>query len=234
MFVQSVEPYALQLGEPPREQSTASMWLTPSPTLPLSGGGSREASGGGSHEASGGGSSEEEPSPHIGVPSAPAAGDALPIGERLEGAVGRVLPAIEMTLARLTAGPIQPREMELAARALGSLTRTLRELNGLLNQHSADEPRRSTEELRASVTRKLAAIAAEQDDDPPPDDMDEFRNELAGRIKTFVESRQAEIPAKYEAAWNEFAAEAGQSSAAAVPPNSIGGLAACEKKSSSP
>jgi hypothetical protein len=131
----------------------------------------------------------------------------VPIGQRLQGAVARVLPAIEMTLASL-AGPVRPREMELAARALGSLTRTLRELNGLLSQHTADEPRRSTEELRQSVARKLQAIVAEQDDDPPPEDIDEFRNELARRITAFVESHEAEIPAKYEAAWTEFAAQA--------------------------
>ena len=49
---------------------------------------------------------------------------------RLQSAVARVLPAIETTLIKLGAGPMRPREMEQAARALASLTRTLRELNG--------------------------------------------------------------------------------------------------------
>jgi hypothetical protein len=57
----------------------------------------------------------------------------------------------------------------MAARALGSLTRTLRELNELLGRHSA------------TVV----------DDDPPPEDIDEFRNELARRINAFVASRTA-------------------------------------------
>jgi hypothetical protein len=124
-----------------------------------------------------------EPSPHIGVTIVPAIDDNMPIGERLQGAVARVLPAIEANLVRLSAGPVRPREMEMAARTLGSLMRTLRELNGLLAQHKAEAPRRSTEELRASLARKLEAIVAE---------------------------REAQIPAKYETAWNEFAAEAGQ------------------------
>jgi hypothetical protein len=60
---------------------------------------------------------------------------------RLQSAVARVLPAIEATLARLGAAPMPPREMEQAARALSSLTRTLRELNGLLEQHKAPADR---------------------------------------------------------------------------------------------
>ena len=47
-----------------------------------------------------------------------AAGDRPSLGRSLQSAVGRVLPAIEATLARLAAGPQAPREMEQAARAL--------------------------------------------------------------------------------------------------------------------
>jgi hypothetical protein len=104
--------------------------------------------------------SNSEPSPCADEPP-----DAWPAHKRLEGAVARVMRAIEMTSARLTAG-VHLRETELAARALGSLTRTLRELNALLGQHSA------------TVV----------DDDPPPEDIDEFRNELARRINAFVAS----------------------------------------------
>ena len=111
---------------------------------------------------------DSEPSPHIGVPIVSVADDSMPIGQRLQGAVARVLPAIEMTLARLSAGPIRPREMETTARALGSLMRTLRELNGLLAQQKAQEPpRRSTEELRESLRRKLEAIIAERGNPAP-------------------------------------------------------------------
>jgi hypothetical protein len=80
--------------------------------------------------------------------------------------------AIETTSARLTAKPVHLRETEMAARALGSLTRTLHELNGLLVQHKALEPKQSVEELRASLSRKLEAIIAERDN-PPPENADE-------------------------------------------------------------
>jgi hypothetical protein len=78
--------------------------------------------------------------------------------------------AIETTSARLTAG-VHLRETEMAARALGSLTRTLRDLEELLGQHPMKVP----------------------DDDPPPEDIDEFRNELARRIRAFVASRTEQV-----------------------------------------
>ncbi len=106
------------------------------------------------------------------VPQAALGEDAPPdpaeIVPRLQGAVARVLPAIEATLAKLAAGPMQPREMERAARTLTSLTRTLRELNGLLSQHQTPG-------------------AAQHDD--WPEDIDAFRIEFARRINAFVDSR---------------------------------------------
>jgi transposase-like protein len=105
-----------------------------------------------------------EPSPHTAEPS-----DTRPVHERLQDAVARVMQAIETTSARLTAGPVHLRETEMAARTLGSLTRTLGELNELLTQQKAKEPPRSVEELRASLARKLEAIIAERDE-PPPDE----------------------------------------------------------------
>lgn len=80
-----------------------------------------------------------------------------------------MLPAIDATLATLAAHSAHPREMEQAGRALGTLTRTLRELNALL----AEQPARP------------------QDDDMP-EDMDEFRNELARRINAFCDAKEAE------------------------------------------
>ncbi|HET7849620.1 MAG TPA: hypothetical protein VFL51_11225 [Pseudolabrys sp.] len=105
----------------------------------------------------------DEPSPHL-VPAAgaPPATDPALIGRRLQSAVAHVLPAIEAALARL-GGPLQPRQMEQVARALGSLTRTLRELNGLLVQYGAQEPERDIEEIHASLSRKLEALVAEQE-----------------------------------------------------------------------
>jgi hypothetical protein len=132
--------------------------------------------------------SDSEPSPHL------ETADTRPAGERLQGAAARLMRAIETTSARLTAG-IHLRETEMAARALGSLTRTLNELNGLLAQHKALEPKGSVDAER---------------DDPPPEDTDDFRNELARRIRNFVEQHEAKIPARYEAAWQEFATQAKQ------------------------
>ena len=100
---------------------------------------------------------------HAGAAGAP---DGSAIVPRLQSAVARVLPAIEATVAKLAAGPTPPREMEQAARALSSLTRTLRELNGLLGQHRVPAP-----------------------DDEGPEDIDEFRRELARRMRAFVDAR---------------------------------------------
>ena len=105
-----------------------------------------------------------------GAGGAPAAPDETAIAPRLQSAVARVLPAIETTLAKLGAGPMPPREMEQAARALSSLTRILRELNGLLGQHQAS---------RGDANRG----------DPVPEDIDEFRRQLARRMDAFVEAR---------------------------------------------
>ena len=115
----------------------------------------------------------------------PLVHDARPIGERLQGAIAQVMPALETTLSSLAAGPMQPRQMEQAARALGSLTRTLRELYGLVAEHGAqrcdDDPIEDVDELRASLNRQIDALIAEE---------------------------REERPRRYLAAWEEFAAEA--------------------------
>jgi transposase-like protein len=99
--------------------------------------------------------------------AAPDPAEPAQIVPRLQGAVARVLPAIETILAKLAAGPTQPREMERAARALAALTRTLRELNTLLSQYRTPD----------------------YDDDDMPKDIDAFRRELARRIRVFVAAR---------------------------------------------
>ena len=93
----------------------------------------------------------------------PLNADPALIVPRLKGAVARVLPAIEATVAKLAAGSTHPREMEQAGRALGSLTRTLRELNALLGQYP--EP---------------------ADNDRGPEDNDEFIRDLARRMDAFA------------------------------------------------
>jgi transposase-like protein len=107
-----------------------------------------------------------------------AQADAASIVPRLQSAVARVLPAIETIIARLGAEPLRPREMEQTARALGTLTRTLRELNALL----AQQPSRA---------------ALFDDDDDIPEDIDEFRDQLAQKIEDFLASRADEDFAAY-------------------------------------
>lgn len=90
---------------------------------------------------------------------------------RLRSAVARVLPAIEATVARLAATQ-HPREMEQAGRTLGALTRALRELTALLDQHKAE---------------------AGADERPSPEEIDEFRQELSRRLRGIIEARKAAI-----------------------------------------
>jgi hypothetical protein len=106
---------------------------------------------------------------------APSDSDPAAIVPRLQSAVARVLPAIEATIARLAGGAHHPRDMEQASRALGALTRTLRELNALLAQHNA----------------RLDAAHPSYDDELPDgyDNIDDFRNDLARRIDAFIASR---------------------------------------------
>jgi transposase-like protein len=116
---------------------------------------------------------QSEPAPNAPAPHATPREETPPdpaeIVPRLQGAVARVLPAIEATVAKLAGGPMPPREMERAARTLTSLTRTLRELNTLLSQYPAPP-----------------------DDDRGPDDPDEFALELIRRIDAFVASKRSE------------------------------------------
>jgi hypothetical protein len=123
----------------------------------------------------------DDPAPDSPAPRA-APSEATPPGQsevvpRLQGAVARVLPAIEATVARLAAGPMPPREMERAARTLTSLTRTLRELNTLLSQYPAPPA-----------------------NDRGPDDPDEFALDLVRRMNEFAASRAASTAAENETA----------------------------------
>jgi hypothetical protein len=109
----------------------------------------------------------------VGEQVAPSDPDPALIVPRLQGAVARVLPAIEATIARLAGGSHHPRDMEQAGRTLGALTRTLRELNALLAQHNA-------------------RLDAADPYDDMPEDIDAFRENLARRIEAFMESRTDE------------------------------------------
>lgn len=107
---------------------------------------------------------------------------------RLQAAVAQVLPAIEATIARLAGGTHHPRDMEQAGRALGALTRTLRELNALLAQHNArlDTADRYNDDLPEDMPEDLGP------EDLGPEDLDAFRIDLARRIDSFVASRMNE------------------------------------------
>jgi hypothetical protein len=87
---------------------------------------------------------------------------------QLLGAIARLLSAAEAAVAKLAAAPIAPREMERAARALTSFTGTLRELNAVLS--------------RQTPPGRICSCDM-------PEDIDEFRNELARRIRALVASR---------------------------------------------
>ncbi|MEA2871315.1 MAG: hypothetical protein QOH67_1291 [Hyphomicrobiales bacterium] len=119
----------------------------------------------------------DSPAPYAAPREEPPPGQSE-IVPRLQSAVARVLPAIEATVARL-AGPMPPREMERAARTLTSLTRTLRELNGLLSQYPAPP---------------------DPDNERGPDDPDEFALDLLRRLNEFAASRAASTAAENETA----------------------------------
>ena len=101
--------------------------------------------------------------------------EPIAIVPRLQAAAARVLPAIEATVARLASGEFNSRDLEKTGRTLATLTRTLRELNALLVQHNAP---------------------LQPDDDPVPEDIDEFRDELARRIRGFIAARKNEQAAR--------------------------------------
>src|SRR5262245_9433425 len=95
----------------------------------------------------------------------PLPGDTI---VRLHRAVLEELQVVEAMRARLKRKPQNPADAERTARTLSSLTETLQKLQRL--QCALPET-----ELK--------------DDDDMPADIDEFRRELARRIRAFVESR---------------------------------------------
>lgn len=104
-----------------------------------------------------------------------------------------------------TLAPLSPEQrLALAERlisateqALGAITRITAQLNPTGQSEANDTAR-----TMANVTRSLREIAAlikpdevktpdDTDDDPVPRDIDQFRNELARRIRGFIALRQA-------------------------------------------
>lgn len=110
----------------------------------------------------------ETPSPGVTVPVSEQQRAALAV--RIQGVVERELSAVERVLEGV--GAADGGEAERSARTLASIARTVREI-AALNQ--PDE----------------VAPPDDDDDDPVPRDIDEFRNELARRIRCFIEERRA-------------------------------------------
>ena len=98
-------------------------------------------------------------------PALPPPGDTI---MRLHRAVLEELGAVEAMRARLKREPQDPADAERTARTLSSLTETLQKLQ------------------RLQCTLPKTEL---KDDDDMPVDIDEFRRELARRIRVFVESR---------------------------------------------
>jgi hypothetical protein len=105
----------------------------------------------------------------------PLAGSSVSLLARLTRTAERQALDIEQRLSRPAAsGP----ERERDVRILAMLTRTLRDVVAM------------APDGLAQGTGQGAAQEAEHD--PVPADMDEFRNELARRIRGFIEQRQAQ------------------------------------------
>ena len=108
----------------------------------------------------------------------PRDGPALPpaseerraaVAASIQDAVERAMDAVKRVLDKLD--PADSAEAERAGRTLASVSRTLRE-------------------LAAANLPPEAILPHENDDDPVPRDVDEFRLELARRIRAFIESRE--------------------------------------------
>ncbi len=99
------------------------------------------------------------------APGEPALPDGTPLALRLQRTVERQLAALEAVVATLGATRPHAGESERAARALATLTRTLRELNALQNQNpepAAHDDSRSDDidERRLALARKIDALVA--------------------------------------------------------------------------
>jgi hypothetical protein len=95
----------------------------------------------------------------------PALAERTAVAARIQDVVERELAAVERVLDLI--GPDDKNEAELSARTLASIARTLREIAAINQPNEVTPP-------------------DEADDDPIPRDIDEFREELARRIQSFV------------------------------------------------
>jgi hypothetical protein len=105
-------------------------------------------------------------------------GDRRSLVERMMRSAERQVAEIELRVG----APRHDREKD--ARMLAVLARAMRELTAVdaLNRQLESAAENPSDIKQAPLV----------DDDAPPDDIDEFRNELARRIRAFVESRTDE------------------------------------------
>lgn len=94
----------------------------------------------------------------------------LALAERLMTGTEEALDAIKRVTAQIN--PNNPAEADASARSLANISRALREIAALTKTDEVTPP-------------------DDADDDPVPRDMDEFRNELARRIRGFLDARRA-------------------------------------------
>lgn len=94
----------------------------------------------------------------------------LAIAERLMLGTEEALDAIKRVTAQIN--PNNPAEADVGARSLANISRALREIAALTKTDEVTPP-------------------DDADNDPVPRDIDEFRYELARRIRGFIEARQA-------------------------------------------
>jgi hypothetical protein len=135
---------------------------TPTPTLPLLGGGSGEAlAGGGKEEVPLAGGGEKEIADTVAA---------------LHGAVRAELAAFKSERAQLKGQPLGLLARERAARTLAGLTATLQRL----------------QVMRATLAAPAGDPEKDTAYDDMPADLDEFRAALARRIETFLASRPDE------------------------------------------
>ncbi len=138
-----------------------------------------------------------------GEDAAPSEIDDGALVPRLKGAVARVLPAIEVIVGKLAAGAMHPREMERAGRALGVLTRTLRELNALLG------------ERRPPADTPASKPAVEEDEGPR--DLEAFRIELTRRMNAIVAARTENAEGGASAEGGDMLSSSGEAESVSAP-----------------
>jgi predicted lipoprotein len=110
-----------------------------------------------------------EPKAAVAVSLSPVTRSAL--AARIHGIVAQGLDAVERVLSKV--GPADESGAERSARTLAAVARTLQEM--------------------AALTKPEAEVMPPDDaddDDPIPRDINEFRRELARRIRNFIEIRR--------------------------------------------